>query len=528
MEAAGPVTGVIAPVLEVREVTKRFAGVTALDQVSFELQPGEVHALVGENGAGKSTLIKVMTGVHEPDAGDVRYLGEPVHFRGPRDAQAVGISTIYQEVNLIPLLSVARNLFLGREPMARFGLVDFTQMHRQAAAIMGRYGIEVDVRRPLGELSIGIQQAVAIARAVSANHRVVIMDEPTSSLEQREAERLFRVIEQLRTEGVAVLYVSHRLDEVFRLCDRVTVLRDGKLVHVGPLRDLTRLQLIALMLGRKVADVSASLTRFKEDIGAGQEVLLEASDLTRRHTLSDVNVVVRRGEVVGLAGLLGSGRTSTAKAIYGAMPLDDGTVVVDGITVRRGSIIAAIRAGVGLIPEDRKAEGVVPALSVRDNITLGSLPAVSRFGFLSRSRQDRVAASMIKRLGIKASSPNQRVSELSGGNQQKVLLARVLAVTPKLLLLDDPTRGIDVGATAEIQALISELARGGLGVILSSSELEEIVEGASTVVVLRDGAVVGTLNGAEVTEDRILDLIATPADAASTDGAPPPSGDAHA
>jgi galactofuranose transport system ATP-binding protein len=491
------------PVLEVRDVSKRFLGVVALDRVSLDLRPGEVHALVGENGAGKSTLIKVMTGVYQPDEGETVYLGQPVSYTRPRDAQAAGISTIYQEVNLVPLLSVARNLFLGREPKSRLGLIDTTRMHRKAAELLAGYGISVDVRRPLGELGLGIQQMVAIARAV-------IMDEPTSSLEPREVERLFEVVNLLRARQVAVLYITHKLDEVFKLCQRVTVLRDGRLVHTGDVTAITRLRLVAAMLGRDVAEVQAhGVTSFGEEHQRRDDrPVLEANGLTRRHVLDSVSIGIRRGEVVGLAGLLGSGRTETAKAIFGAQPLDHGSVSVAGRPLRLGSPQAAIGAGIAMLPEDRKAEGIVPNLSVRENIVLAALPALTRAGFVSERRQDELVTTFISRLRIKASSPDQPVAELSGGNQQKVLLARILCLDPKVLILDEPTRGIDVGAKAEVQSLIDDLAGKGLGVLLISSELEEVVEGADAVVVLKDGAVVGTLRRDEIGEDRIMELIA--------------------
>ena len=499
-------------VLDIQDVSKRFAGVIALDHVSLGLRAGEVHALVGENGAGKSTLIKVMTGVYQPDDGRIVYRGEPVTFARPLDAQAAGISTIYQEVNLVPLLSVARNLFLGHEPTNRLGLIDFGRMHRDATATLRRYGISVDVRRPLRELGLGVQQMVAIARAVSADHRLVVMDEPTSSLEPREVERLLEVVDLLRRDGVAVVYVSHRLEEVFRLCDRVTVLRDGRLVHSGPVTEISRLELISRMLGRDVAEVARTRTRFGDrQTDQTSQPILRATGLTRRHVLDHVSIEARAGEVVGLAGLLGSGRSETAKALYGAQPLDGGSVEVEGSPMRLGSPRAAIQSGLAMIPEDRRAEGIVPSLSVRDNIVLAALPTMSRGGFVSTRQQDAVVARLIARLRIKASSPDQKVNELSGGNQQKVLLARVLCLDPRILILDDPTRGIDVGAKAEIQTLISELADQGMAMVLISSELEEVVEGSDTIVVLRDGAVVGRLSADEVSQDGVLGLIAAAA-----------------
>jgi ribose transport system ATP-binding protein len=359
---------------------------------------------------------------------------------------------------------------------------------------------------------------VAIARAVSADHRVVIMDEPTSSLEPREVERLLELVDVLRRDGVAVVYVSHRLEEVFRSCDRLTVLRDGRLVHTGPVAEITRLELVSRMLGRAIADVEHGTTRFNDrEIDRTTPPILRATGLTRRHVLDDVSIEAQAGEVVGLAGLLGSGRSETAKAIYGAQPLDAGSVEIGGSTLRLGSPRASIAAGLALIPEDRKAEGVVPALSVRDNIVLAALPTMSRAGFVSDRKQDAVVRRLMAKLRIKASSPDQKVSELSGGNQQKVLLARVLCLDPRILILDDPTRGIDVGAKAEIQTLISELAEQGLAVILISSELDEVVEGSNSIVVLRDGAVVGRLRDAEVSQDGVMDLIAAAAGVSEPD-----------
>jgi galactofuranose transport system ATP-binding protein len=507
------------PAVEMRSVSKRFAGVRALDAVSLVLRHGDVHALVGENGAGKSTLIKVLTGVHRPDEGEVRYLGEPVVFTSPREAQTAGINTIYQEVNLVPTLSVAQNLFLGREPRNRIGLVDFARMRREARAALVRYGIDVDVRRRLGELGLGVQQMVAVARALSSECRVVVMDEPTSSLEPREVDLLIGIIDHLRRQSVAVLYVTHKLDEVFRVCQQVTVLRDGRLVHSGPVSGTNRLRLVATMLGRDLAEVRAhGATSFgAEQHTAAAVPILEATGLTRRPRLADVSLDLHAGEVVGLAGLLGSGRTETAKAVFGADPVDGGTVRVNGHAEQRWSPAAAIRRGVGMVPEDRKAEGVLPDLSVRDNIVLAALPRLTTMGIVSRRRQDAIVKTFVRRLRIKISSPEQKVRELSGGNQQKVLLARMLCLHPQVLLLDEPTRGIDVGAKAEIQALIDELAAQGLAVLLISSELDEVVEGADRVLVLHDGALVGTLRGGDITEDRIMHTIATASQEGETD-----------
>ncbi|MBY8881272.1 sugar ABC transporter ATP-binding protein [Actinacidiphila acidipaludis] len=498
-------------VLEVSGVHKSFAGVHALRDVDFALRPAEVHALIGENGAGKSTLIKVITGVYRPDSGTVRLDGRERDFRNPLEAQAAGISTIYQEVNLVPLMSVARNLFLGREPR-RFGLVDVGRMNREAAEVLGRYGVDVDVTRPLRTLGLGAQQMVALARAVQIDARVVIMDEPTSSLEPREVETLFSVIRRLKEQGIAVVYVSHRLDELYAICDRVTVMRDGEVVHTGEIAQLERLRLISLMLGREMATVrDKGTTAFDTDRHERQtgRPVLSAEGLTVRHRLHDVSLDIHPGEVVGLGGLLGAGRSETAKAIVGALGTDAGSVEIEGKPLHRRSPAAAIRAGVVMLAEDRKAEGIIPNLSVRENISLAALPRLSRAGVVSQAKQDEVVRLFMERLRIKASGPDQKVSDLSGGNQQKVLLARWLCLNPKVLLLDEPTRGIDVGAKAEVQSIIDELAADGLGVLLISSDLEELIEGSDRVVILKDGHVVGNLDGEDVSEDGLLDALAT-------------------
>jgi len=502
-----------APVLELASGSKQFVGTRALDEVSFALRPGEVHALVGENGAGKSTLIKVLTGVYRLDGGELRHRGVPVSWGRPIEAQRAGISTIYQEVNLIPLRSIAANVYLGREPTRR-GLVDRARMNAMAAELLAGYGIRGDVRRPLGSLGVGAQQMVALARAVGADADVVIMDEPTSSLEPREVETLFTVIRRLHERGIAIVYVSHRIDELYRICDRVTVLRDGHLIHTGPLADLSRIELVSKMLGRAVSEIRRhGATTFGETehaIGEHDDVapVLQAQGMTSAQRLQGVSVSIRPGEVVGLAGLLGSGRSETARAILGALAVERGTLMIGGRRVPTGNVGASMRAGVSMLAEDRKTEGIIPHLSIRENIVLAALPRLSRFGIVSRARQDRIVDTFMTRLRIKASSPDQKVVELSGGNQQKVLLARWLCTEPRVLLLDEPTRGIDVGAKAEVQALIDELAADGLAVLLISSEIEELVDGSDRVLVLSDGAVALELIGAAVTTDAILSAIA--------------------
>jgi monosaccharide-transporting ATPase len=496
------------PVLTAVGVSKRFAGVAALDDVAIDLFPGEVHALVGENGAGKSTLIKVLTGVHSPDQGEISYLGTAISLSSPRAAWDLGISTTFQEITLVPMMSVARNLYLGHEPRSRWRLLDVGEMNRNATALLRHYGIDIDVRRPVSSFGAGVQQMIAIVRAVSTDARVLILDEPTSSLEPREVAQVFSTIRRLRSAGVALLFVSHNLEEVFEISDRITILRDGRCARTSLIADTTKLEVIATMLGRNIADVRAEgLTRFTRDQRVLDQVLLDAEGLTRRHQLDDVSLSVRAGEVLGLAGLLGSGRSETVKAIFGTQRLDRGSVRVDRRRVRTGSPRSSVAAGTALLPEDRKAEGIIPTMSVRDNIVLMALPRVSRWGFVVRGRVDRVVTELMARLGIKTSGARQNISHLSGGNQQKALIARMLCVEPRVLLLDEPTRGIDIGAKAEVQSIIQQLADQGRGIVLISSELEDVVEGATRVVVLNRGAVVGELGRDEIDEHKIMDLM---------------------
>ena len=434
------------PVLRAVGISKRFGGVTALDGVGIDLLPGEVHALVGENGAGKSTLIKILTGVYHADEGEITYGGDAVSPSSPRDAWDMGISTTFQEITLVPLMSVARNLYLGNEPRGRWGLLGVNEMNRKAAALLRGHGINIDVRRPVRSFGAGVQQMIAIVRAVSTDARVVILDEPTSSLEPREVAQVFEMIRRLRTAGVALLFVSHNLDEVFAIADRITILRDGRLTRTSLIKDTTKLEVIATMLGRGIAEVrSEGRTSFDRSQQVRDDVVLEAVSLRRRHQLHDVSLSVHAGEVLGLAGLLGSGRSETVRAIFGTQRLDGGSVEVRGRRVRTGSPRASLAAGTVLLPEDRKAEGIVPTMSVRDNIVLMALPQVSRFGFIVPRRVDRVVSQFIARLGIKTSGGRQNIGQLSGGNQQKTLLARLLCTNPQVLLLDEPTEGSTSG-----------------------------------------------------------------------------------
>jgi len=493
-----------------QDIQKQFAGVVALDHATLTVLPGEVHALIGQNGAGKSTLIKVLTGAYRKDGGTVLFGGKSVDFASPLAAQVGGITTIYQEVNLVGLRTVAENIFMGREPK-RFGLIQWGAMNAEAARLLAGLGLTLDVTRPLEEFSTAIQQMVALARAVSVQARLVIMDEPTSSLNEREVETLFGVIRTLKRGGVSVMFVSHRLDELYAVCDRITVMRDGKTVYSGEMSSISRLQLVEQMLGREIrsegAQTGFARTGAAQDPGTGQP-LLNASHIRAGARLTDASIEVGQGEVVGLAGLLGSGRSELARIVFGADRADHGEVTLGDQHAAFRTPIDAIRAGIGFCSEDRKAEGIVPELSVRENLTLALLPRLSKAGIVDTRRQAEVVDRFIARLGIKTSDPDQPIRELSGGNQQKVLLARWLAMNPRLLILDEPTRGIDVGAKAEIQQLIGELAQGGLGVLMISSELEELIEGCHRVTVLREGQTVAHLSGTQISEDQLLHAMA--------------------
>jgi ribose transport system ATP-binding protein len=494
------------PLLTMRGIDKRFAGVAALTGASLEVGRGEVHALIGQNGAGKSTLIKILTGYYVRDAGEILFDGTPVSFGTPAEAQKAGISTIYQEINLVPYRSVTENICLGRE-RRRFGLLDWPAMHREAEALLARFNVHVDVRRPVMSYSTAVQQMVAIARAIGFNARLVIMDEPTSSLDEQEVGVLFDVIRQLRSTGVSVIFVSHKLDELYAVCDRVTVMRDGRTVRVSPLRDISRLELVTTMLGRRLEDPGHRGPATAGAAGA-DGALLAVQHLSAGRRVRDVNLEVRPGEIVGLAGLLGSGRTETARVVFGADRAEAGSIALSGAAEAPREPAAAIRAGMGFLSEDRKLEGIVPDMSVRENLTLALMPHLARNGIVDEAKTREIVDRFIKRLGIKCSGPEQRIRELSGGNQQKVLLARWLCMNPRLLILDEPTRGIDVGAKAEILSLVRELASQGLGVLMISSELEEIIEAASRVFVLRDGHTAAELQGDDVNEPAIMAAMA--------------------
>lgn len=476
-------------------IAKRFGSVRALTGVNLRLFPGEVHALMGQNGAGKSTLIKVLTGVYQADEGDMRLNGTPIRATSTLDAQRLGISTVYQEVNLCANLSVAENIFAGRYPrkgMAGAWSIDWHAMHRDARSLLARLNLDIDVERTLSSYSVAVQQMVAIARGLSISAQVLILDEPTSSLDDDEVERLFGVLRQLRDQGMAILFVTHFLDQVYALCDRITVLRNGELVGEYPAADLGHNALIAAMVGRELAAAHGAQPAVT-DGGAPAPEWLQTRALNRRGHVKAVDLGVRRGEVVGLGGLLGSGRTELARLLFGLDRSDAGEILLDGKPVRMDSPATAIQRGLGLCPEDRKLEGIVAELSVRENIVLALQARQGLWPFINRAQQTAMAEGYVKALGIKTADVDTPIGQLSGGNQQKAVLARWLATQPSLLILDEPTRGIDIAAKQEIMNEILKLAKEGMAVLFISSEMEEVVRVSDRIVVLRDRAKVGEL-----------------------------------
>jgi ribose transport system ATP-binding protein len=493
-------------ILEARGVTKSFPGVRALENVGIIVRAGRLNALLGENGAGKSTLMNILAGVFRPDEGDVLLGNRPQDFHCPRDAQRAGVAIIYQELNLLPELSVAENVFLGREPRTRLRFIDYAAMNRDSSALLARLELDVDPRMPVGRLRIGAQQVVEIAKAVSLNARVLIMDEPTSAITDHEIDALFRLIRQLKARGVGVIYITHKLDELPYIADDVTVLRDGRLVAAEPYGRSSHDELIRLMVGRDISDLFT-----KADAHVGPEVLrLESVSLRRASgsddfAVRDVSLQVRRGEIVGLFGLMGAGRTELLQCVFGLHPrLASGAIWIDGESRLVRSPRDAIAAGLALLPEDRKAEGLVLSMTVFENVNLTPRPGAGSFGLLSRRRELESANRFVERLAIKTPTVDHPVRNLSGGNQQKVVLAKWLSANPKALLLDEPTRGVDVGAKREIYRLINEFAGSGMGVLIASSELPELLTVADRIVVLAEGRVTREFSREDACEELLL------------------------
>ncbi len=506
------------PLLELTGATVRFGADAAIDGVDFRMFPGEVHSLMGENGAGKSTLIKAITGALLLDEGELRLGGSPVRFATPHDAQRAGISTVYQEIDLLPNVSVAENIALGREPR-RFGVIDWKRMRAEAQVVLADLGIDVDPASILGTHSLAVQQLVAIARAISIDLKVLVLDEPTSSLDLDEVGELFRVIRELQQRGVAILFVSHFLDQVYEICDRVTVLRNGKLVGEYLTKQLLRIDLVQKMLGRSVQDLRSRPAADAQDDAA--DPVLRARDVSVGSGIAGADVDLAEGEVLGVAGLLGSGRTELARALAGIDRLDAGIIRIAGRDSELGGVRRAISFGVVYSSENRRTEGIISELSVRENITLALQAQRGILRRIRSSRQRELAASWVEALDIRPPDLDRPAGTLSGGNQQKLLLARMLALSPRVIVLDEPTRGIDVGAKVEIQNLVGELSENGLSVVFISAELEEVLRVGHRVAILRGGRVVDTLPSEGLTVESLMALVARPedddADAAESD-----------
>ena len=495
---AGPAADrAVAPRAELRDISKRFGATQALDGVSLDLLSGEIHALVGENGAGKSTLVKILAGIHQPDSGSLVLDGRVTTLHGPAQARACGIAVVHQEPSLFPDLTVAENVFLGHAPGGRLGSIAWGEMRRAARRLFEELGVHLDVGAPVRGLSMADQQLIEIAKALSVEARVLIMDEPTASLSAHEVERLFAIARQARDRGVAVLFVNHRLDEVFELSDRVSVFRDGRHVITAQAAALTRPDLIRHMVGRDV-------TMFPKVGSAPGDVLLEVSHLTRAGAFEDVSFALRSGEVLGFAGLVGAGRTEVARVLFGVDRADEGTIQLAGRPVRFESPSAALRNGLVYVPEDRHQDGLILDFSIASNVTLPILPRLFPRLFPRPAVERRLARRYVDRLQVRTTGVEQLVSALSGGNQQKVVIAKWLAAEPRVLILDEPTRGIDIGAKAEVHRIIADLAASGLGIILISSDLLEVLGMSDRILVMHEGRLTAELSRAEATQERVM------------------------
>ena len=495
-------------IVVMKGIHKSFPGVQALEDVDFALRIGEVHALVGENGAGKSTLIKILTGVEQPDTGAITINQQTVSIRSPQHAQELGITTVYQEVNLCPQLTIAENILIGREPM-KWGSIDWKAMNIRARQILQGLDVDLDVTRTLGSCSVAVQQMAAIARALEiSSAKVLILDEPTSSLDAHETAQLFNMMRKLKNEGMAIIFITHFLDQVFKIADRITILRNGKLVGSYDIKEMSRLELIKKMIGRTLTEFD-EMTKIKNESGKRIKgsILVEAKGAGRAGAVEPFDLALHEGEVVGLAGLLGSGRTEIAQLLFGIDKPTSGSLSIDGNPVKDHSPLSSIALGVALCPEDRKDAGIVGELTVRENIILAMQAGLGWFKHLSSQEQYEIADRYIKLLNIVTPSPDQPIKNLSGGNQQKVILARWLATNPKLLIMDEPTRGIDVGTKAEIQKLILSLAEEGKSCMFISSELEEVLRTSHRIVVMRDRKKVAEFSG-ETAESEIMNAIA--------------------
>lgn len=490
--------------VEIKDVSKHFPGVKALDHVSLSIRRGEVHALSGENGAGKSTLIKILTGVYTYDEGSIIFDGSPVAFKSTNESQKAGIGSVYQELNMIPYLSVAENIYIGDYPMGKIG-IEWKELYENAQNQLDSLNIDVDAKKQLNELSTAQQQMVSIVRAVSRDCKLIILDEPTSSLDTKEVKTLFSLVRQLKEKGVAFIFITHRMEEIYQICDRITVLKDGHFIGTYQAEDLNQYQLVTLMVGREITQ-QRKQTYFSPE--KDQNYVVEVRNLAKKPKVKDVSFGISRGEIVGLAGLLGSGRTEVAEMLFGSEMPDAGEILYEGILQKNISPTKAVRAGLAFCTENRRLDGIVPNMSVKNNIVLACMKQISRLGFVISRKRLALVNRYIEELRIKTPTPEQRIRNLSGGNQQKTLLARWMATNPKLIILDEPTRGIDVGAKQEVERLVQQIASQGIGVLLISSEIPELVRNCDRVIVLREGEQVGELAGAQISEEAIMQIIA--------------------
>ncbi|MCC6491168.1 MAG: sugar ABC transporter ATP-binding protein [Candidatus Hydrogenedentes bacterium] len=488
-------------VLEMRDIVKRFPGVVAVKNGQLTLKPGEVHCLVGENGAGKSTLMKILSGAQPMDSGAILLSGKPATIHSPHHAQQLGISMIYQEFNLSPYLSVAENIYLGREPrLGKSPFINWSKMYNDARSILNRIRVNLDVRKPVNECSVAQQQMVEIAKAISFNSRIIVMDEPSATLTDHELDALFELIAELKRQGIGMIYISHRLEEIFAIGDRVTVMRDGEYIDTKPVSDVTREDIIRMMVGRALTH------EFPKEVFDLGEERLRIEGLSRKGGFKDVSFSLHRGEIVGLTGLVGAGRTEVARAIFGADRIDAGQIFLDGKPITVRSPQDAIRQGIGLLTEDRKNQGLILGMTIRENTTLANLKSLVRVLFVDRGRERRITSDFVRELQIKTPGIEQTAQNLSGGNQQKVVLAKWLFTESKVLIFDEPTRGIDVGAKVEIYRLMNDLVRKGVCILMISSELPEVLGMCDRILVMHEGHLAGSLDRKDATQERIMKL----------------------
>ncbi len=485
-------------ILELKNISKSFAGVEVLHGVSFDLCPGEVHAMLGENGAGKSTLVKIITGVYQPDGGEIFLNGNQIHFAGAHESRQAGIAAIYQELSLFPDLDVAENIFVGRQPTTTGGRIDWRRLYREAGALLSSLGVHLDLKQKARNLSIAQQQMVEVARAFSINAHILIMDEPTSSLTLNEVAELFSLVRRLRDEGTAIIFISHRLEELFEIADRVTVLRDGSFVGTRQVRDVTHDELIRMMVGRTISNLYP-----KQDVKAG-DVALMVENLSLEGVFEDVSFELRRGEILGMAGLVGAGRTDVACTIFGIQTPARGRILIDGREVNITSPQQAIDLRLAYVPEDRQQHGLISRMNIINNISLPILELFSRRGWLNEKAERSASFQAARQMEIRANNISQKARELSGGNQQKVVLAKWLSTNPRILILDEPTRGIDVGTKAAVHALMSKLAADGMAILMISSELPEVLGMSDRIIVMHEGRITAEFSREEATQENVM------------------------